>query len=170
MSVGRAREDDTGIGRLTISRIPCARLTPSSSIYEEGRQRVKREAGRSFTKNRRGRLCHRSMETHTRDGSWCPSELCAAMATAAPAPLFTLAVTVLRGFLVPSRIHVSPRRWRWLSAIIHLAPSLHPGPQLPLLVVQTKLSPQEIWGPLTYPPGPLISTQPLELCHPQYGS
>lgn len=155
---------------LTISRIPCARLTPSSSIYE-GRQRVKMEAGGSFTKNRRGRLCHRSVETHTWDGSWWPSELRATMATAAPAPLFTLAVTVLCGFLVPSWIHISPRkRRRWLSAIIHLAPSPHPGPQLPLLVVQTKLSPWEIWGPLTYPPGPLISTQPLELCHPQYGS
>lgn len=33
-----------------------------------------------------------------------------------------------------------------------------------------ELSPQEIQEPLTYPPGALISTQPLELSHPQYGS
>jgi hypothetical protein len=31
-------------------------------------------------------------------------------------------------------------------------------------------SPQEAQGLLTYPPGPLILMQPLDRCHPQYGS
>lgn len=31
-------------------------------------------------------------------------------------------------------------------------------------------SPQETQGLLTYPPGALIFTQPLNRCHPQYGS
>lgn len=53
-----------------------------------------------------------------------------------PLPLlFTLAVIVLHGFLVPGWMHINPRRkWRWLSAGIRLAPIPHPSPQLPLLV------------------------------------
>lgn len=72
-----------------------------------------------------------------------------------PSFVFTLAVTMLHGFLVPSQIHISPRRKRkWLTVALHFA--VH--------------SPQETQGLLTYPPGPLIFTQPLNLCHPQYGS
>lgn len=54
--------------------------------------------------------------------------------------LFTLAVINFHGFLFPSWIHISPRRrWRWLSAGIHVAPTPHPNPQFPLLVVENIL-------------------------------
>lgn len=77
------------------------------------------------------------------------------LAVAGAVPVFTLAVTMLHGFLVPSQIHISPRRKRkWLTVALHLV----------------VYSPQETQGLLTYPPGPLIFTQPLNRCHPQYGS
>lgn len=39
-----------------------------------------------------------------------------------PSLVFTLAVTMLHGFLVPSQIHISPRRKRgWLTVALHSA-------------------------------------------------
>lgn len=51
VSVGEAREGEVGITELTVSRIPCARLTSSSSIYEKRREKVKMATGGSFLKN-----------------------------------------------------------------------------------------------------------------------
>lgn len=69
-----------------------------------------------------------------------------------PSLVFTLAVTMFHGFLVPSQIYISPRRKRrWLTVALRFA--VH--------------SPQETPGLLTYPPDPLIFTQPLSRCHPQ---
>lgn len=42
-----------------------------------------------------------------------------------PALVVTLAVTMLRGFLVPSHIHISPKRkGRWLTVALGFAPLL----------------------------------------------
>lgn len=52
---------------------------------------------------------------------------------------------------------------------LNTLPHPSPGPPLPLIVVGDFVL-RRYGVPLTYPPGPLMSTQPLELCHPQYGS
>lgn len=170
-SVGRAREDGVGIGRLTISRIACARLTPSSSVYEEGGQRVTMEAG-GASGRAEGGDCATEVRTPTPGMVADGRQRCVQLRPQLPLPLRLpwQSLCSMDSWFPAGSTSVLGQRWRWLSAVIHLAPSPHPGPQLPLLAVRTELSPQEIWGPLTYPPGPLISTQPLELCHPQYGS
>lgn len=92
--------------RLTISRVPCARLTPGSSVCEgtEGKDGGLEELHeQGFSQKERDPCLHSIRGPRSHVQLWLELQ--------PPLP-FTLAVTVLHGFLVPSWIHISPRTWR----------------------------------------------------------